>query len=66
MAKISLLVEDNPSAVGLTRRALAKSQVAKEPVVVRTTSNAEQAGAQRGWDWLALNESASPKAKRPC
>ncbi len=32
-SKIILLVEDNPSDVGLTQRALAKSHVANEPVV---------------------------------
>jgi CheY-like chemotaxis protein len=32
-AKIILLVEDNPSDIGLTRRALAKSHVANELVV---------------------------------
>jgi two-component system response regulator len=40
IAKIILLVEDNPSDVGLTRRALAKSHVANELVVAEDGQDA--------------------------
>jgi two-component system response regulator len=39
-AKIILLVEDNPSDIGLTRRALAKSHVANELVVAEDGQDA--------------------------
>jgi two-component system response regulator len=39
-AKIILLVEDNPSDIGLTRRALAKSRIANELVVAEDGQDA--------------------------
>ncbi len=39
-AKIILLVEDNPSDIGLTRRALAKSHIANELVVAEDGQDA--------------------------
>ncbi len=39
-AKIILLVEDNPSDIGLTRRALAKSRIANEMVVAEDGQDA--------------------------
>ena len=44
--KIILLVEDNPSDIGLTRRALAKSHVANELVVAEEARRS--AGRRRG------------------
>jgi len=53
-SKIILLVEDNPSDVGLTRRALAKSHVANELVVAEDGREALDylfgAGAHAGRD----------------
>jgi two-component system response regulator len=40
MSKIILLVEDNPSDIGLTKRALAKSHVANELVVAEDGQDA--------------------------
>jgi two-component system, response regulator len=57
-AKIILLVEDNPSDIGLTRRALAKSHIANELVVTEDGQDAVDylfsSGAYAGRDVTQL------------
>jgi two-component system, response regulator len=57
-SKVILLVEDNPSDVGLTRRALAKARIANELVVAEDGEGALEylwgAGAHEGRDCANL------------